>query len=337
MSLPARKKYLTPLNLIYFLLGMGLLVFLLRKVDFPSLSELILKIKPQFLLLAGLIYLVKACLRSARFTHMNESSNAGFGSMMRLSLASSLATQLMPLKLGELSYVYLLKRDNRATITQGLSSLVIIRIFDLLAIALLFLAFALGFGTTRNMSVYFYSILGFVGFLLVVILALLVLSRYGEPLLAFVFRIPLLQKIPYSGKLRLGLEGIFQTLNQYRPQAFLIWIVLAALEWSVNYAVYHVLLVGMGWSPAFFDSVVGVTFAALASVLPVNSFGSFGTQEAGWASGLVLIGYSQTQAINSAFATHLLSLLFMLIFGGVAWLSYLFIRSRRVPKPQQVS
>ena len=62
---------------------------------------------------------------------------------------------------------------------------------------------------------------------------------------------------------------------------------------------------------------------ALASVLPVNSFGNFGTQEAGWASGMVLLGYSQQTALTSGFATHLLSLAYMLVLGGAAWISYL--------------
>lgn len=323
MSLPARKKYLSAWNLVYFILGLGVLVFLLRKVDFPGLAQLIFKIDPLFLLLGGSIYLVKAGLRSLRFTRMNARSKPGYWKMLRLSLASSLASQILPLKLGELSYVYLLKKDYRAPIAQGLSSLMIIRIFDLLAISLLFLVISLATGLPEGLSVYFYSILAFVAVLLLVVVALLALSRNGPAVLGFLFRFGALEKASLIQKLRKGLEGVFADLSQYTGREYLEWTLLAVLEWSVNYAVYHVILLGAGLTPTFFDTVVGVTFAALASVLPINSFGNFGTQEAGWATGLVLLGYSQTVAINSAFATHLLSLLFMLVFGGVSWVSYL--------------
>lgn len=319
------KKYLSPWNLLYFVLGLLLLWFLLRQVDFASLIQLILKIKGEYLILGGVIYLCKAGMRSFRFSRINDNEQgpAGFLRMLRLSLATSLASQLLPLKLGELSYVYLLKKDSRAPISRGVSTLMVIRIFDLLAIALLFIGISLFSRQPQGLSIYFYSILGFVAFLLVLILTLLVVSRSGRAVLKFFFQFAWVQKIPFSQKIRGMLEGIFDDLVQFRWSQYLEWTGIALLEWGINYATYHVILWGIGLQPSFFDTVVGVTFAALASVLPVNSFGNFGTQEAGWATGLVLLNYPQDIALTSGFATHLLTLAYMLLFGGLAWLSYL--------------
>ena len=90
--------------------------------------------------------------------------------MLRLTFASSLASQVLPLKLGELTYVYLLKRDNRASISHGLSSLMIMRLIDLLAVSLLFIIFTITVQVPAGLTVYFKSILGFMALLLLIIL-----------------------------------------------------------------------------------------------------------------------------------------------------------------------
>lgn len=336
MNQTTAKKYLTPLNLFYFALGLLILIFLVRKIDFPALIQLMLKIKPEYLVLGGLIYLCKAVTRSVRFTRINTRSSPDFFKMLRLSLATSLASQLLPLKLGELSYVYLLKKDNRSSIPQGLSTLMVIRIFDLLAISLLFIIISFVLRLPPNLSIYFYSILAFIGFLLMLILGLLLVSRNSRVVLQFISRFPNLHKLPFMDKILAVLEGIFEDLKQYQAREYLEWTALAALEWLINYATYHVILVGIGLTPTFFDTVVGVTFAALASILPINSIGSFGTLEAGWAAGLVLLGYPQQIAITSGFATHFLTLFYMLLFGGLSWLSYLFLRRNRFNQAGEV-
>jgi len=124
-------------------------------------------------------------------------------------------------------------------------------------------------------------------------------------------------------KLRSALQSLFNELARYAPREYIAWGILAGLEWFVNYITFNILMVGIGMDVTFYTTVVCVTFAALASVLPLNSFGSFGTQEAGWAAGLILMGYPRESAIASGFATHLLTLAYMILFGGLSWLSYL--------------
>jgi glycosyltransferase 2 family protein len=232
----------------------------------------------------------------------------------------------LPLKLGEFTYVYLLKKDRQSSIAQGLSSLMVIRIFDLLAISLLFILISLLTHLSGSLSIYFTSILGFMAFLMVVIIILLIIAKNDQAIFGFFFRFPVVQKIPWIHQLRQGLEGIFEDLKQYQWREYLEWTGLAAVEWFINYLTYHTILIGIGLAPTFYATAISVTFAALASVLPINSFGNFGTQEAGWATGLILLGYPQSIALSTGFATHLLSLAYMGIFGGIAWLSYLIQR-----------
>jgi glycosyltransferase 2 family protein len=324
MQKQGARKYISPLNILFFGLGLLLLAFLLSQVDFQNLARLIAHIPPIYLVLGGIIYLLKSTIRSFRFWRINAEAHPSFLKMLRLTLASSLASQLLPLKLGELTYIYLVKKEIDSPITQGISSLIIIRIFDLLAISILFILAALGFGISNGLSVYFSYVLGFIAFLVILLIALVSAGKYFSPIANRLVQNTFLGKIPLIGKAQNGLERILAGLGKFKGKEMIELVSYPLLEWLVNFAMYHVLLQGMGLSPRPLDTVIGVSFAALASVLPVNSFGNFGTQEAGWATGLLLSGFSQQTALASGFATHLLALGFMLGMGGVAWISYLF-------------
>ncbi len=329
MKLPAvqakspYRKYLSPRNLIYFALGIVVLYLLLSRVAFGSLIRQVLAVNPLYFLLGGLFYLLKGLLRGARLTWINRRGRPGYWRMLRMSLAASLASQLVPMKLGELSYVYLLKKENDSSVSQGLSSLMVLRIFDFLAIALLFVAISLVVHLPPGLSVYFFSILGLVGALLVLIVGMLLVSRNYRALLGFFFDARPFRNFAFFQKIRRLVERILDDLRQYPAWDYPVWTGLASAEWFANYWSFHMLLLGIGLHPTFYVTMVSVTFAALASVLPINSFGSFGTQEAGWATGMVLLGYSQQVAITSGFAAHILTVAYLLLFGGVAWLTYL--------------
>lgn len=355
MSQATPRKYLSLWNLVTFALGLAVVIFLLRQINLQSLAQLILAIKPGYLLAGAGLYLIKALFRAYRFWRLRSQPTAtplakpaakptakptakpmaGFTRMLRITLASSLASQVLPLKLGELTYVYLLKKERSASISQGLSSLLVVRLFDLLAIALLFIVFSLALRTPQSLTVAFGWILAFIGLLLGIITAVLVVARFDRKIFGFAGRFGKLQKFALFIRLRDGLSGIFGHLRQFRPSETLEWVALAAGEWLVNFMVFQVILLGMlpgipgmGLAPHFYDTVVSVTFSALASVLPINSFGNFGTQEAGWTAGLMLLGYAQPAAIYSGFATHLLTLAYMLVFGGVAWLSLVIMNAQ---------
>lgn len=304
------------------------MAFLLTQVDFSNLLRQVTGIQPGYFLLGGVLYLLKSAFRALRFQRLNSQGSGekpAYLDMLRLVLASSLAAQLLPLKLGEFAYVYLLKRGNQASISKGLSTLLAARLFDLFAIGLLFLlvSLALGLPQLAQLSVYFNAIMVFIALLAVVIAAVLFASRWAGTIIARIYALKAVSGMEVLARLRPGLESLFGQLAAYSPRDILEWSLLAGLEWLVNYFAFHVLLMGIGLAPGFYDTVVAVTFAALTSVLPLNSFGSFGSLEAGWAAGLLLMGYPRETAVSSGFASHLLTLAYMLVLGGFSWLSYL--------------
>lgn len=321
------KKRLTVWNFIFFALGVLVLVLLLLQINFQDLIQLIVEINITYLFLGAGLYLCKGLIRALRFTRVIDQSQTSYPKMVRLTFASSLASQVLPFKLGELTYVYLLKRENRASISSGLSSLLVIRLLDLLAVALLFILAALFFPLSGSLAIFFGYILGFIVLLLAGILLIIFISGKTEFLDGFLSRIPWVQKYAVLTRLKdWGIHFLLE-LKPFRWSQYIQWAALASLEWAVNFAVFHSLLLGFGLNPSIFDTVTSVTFSVLASVLPINSLGNFGTQEVGWSAALTLLGYSKEAAISSGFATHLITLGYFLIYGGLSWISYLFSKN----------
>lgn len=318
MENAASKKRFAPLNILYFALGLGLLFLLLQQVDFSHLLQWVLQIQLSALLLGGVLYLGKALTRAYRATRLNQTALQSLPGMLRITLASSLASQLLPLKLGELVYVYLLKKDHNASVARGISSLLILRICDTLAISLLFIAVATLAEIPAELAPYFYSILAFIGLLGLVLILMLFVSRLERPFARFAAPRLRFSILAHLWKL---MDDLLAELRRYEPE-YLPSLLLSCLEWFFNFAMFYVVLHGIGLPLSFFATVVCVTFSALASILPINSFGNFGTQEAGWGSAMLLLGYPVDIAITSGFATHLLTLAYMLVFGGLAWLTY---------------
>lgn len=323
MKSTAVTKHLTPLNLLYFVLGTLLLVILLLQVDFQGLTQQVLNIPPGLLLLGGVLYLCKGAARGVRFWRMNAAARPGYWKMLRLTFATSLASQLLPFKLGELTYVYVVKRELRTPISQGLSALIIIRIFDLLAIALLFVLAAAVLSLPGDFSIYFNYILALIGGLLALLAGFIFAGKYFAILSARLLALTWLRRVRLAQKMQQSMAELLAELGKFRGRQYVELIAYPLIEWGINFVMYGVLLRGIGLSPRALDPVVAVTFAALANLLPLNSVGNFGVQDAGWTSGMLLLGYPQDIALTSALSTHLLALGYMLVLGGIAWLSYL--------------
>jgi glycosyltransferase 2 family protein len=323
------RKTLSPWNILYFVVGLFILYFLLKQINFHNLVQLILQVDISYFLLGGVLYLCKSLMRALRFKRINRRYSPRFLEMLRMTLATSVASQVLPMKLGELSYVYLMRKQESASISYGLSSLIVIRLIDMLTISLLFVVITLIIHPAINLSIYFQSVTWFMALLLVIIFGLLVLSAFKRANLQFLQHIPLVERLPLLKKLAIGADNFLTNLKQYTILEYIEWTGIASIEWMINYFIFYVIMLGLGLAPTFFDVVVSITFASLASVLPINSIGNFGTQEAGWATALILLGYPKEVAIASGFATHLLTLAYMLFFGGIAWLTYITERHPR--------
>ena len=66
--------------------------------------------------------------------------------------------------------------------------------------------------------------------------------------------------------------------------------------------------------------IIANAIASITNIIPINSIGSFGTLELGWAGTLLLFHIPNDIAISSGFNYHLLTISFTILLGLIALL-----------------
>ena len=319
-----KKKPFSIANIIGFLLGLLLIYLLLLQIDVKANINLLWKIDLRYLLAGAVFYLLRYFVRTLRFRYINQGSHPiNFFKLLKVVFATSLASQTLPFRLGDLSYVYLTRRDNDLGVESGVLSILMIRIFDLFSTGIIFLG---GIFFLKNMDFsslykYIFIIAGFILMIVLMIAALLIWNHTLLELIRKIIKILLgkWEKI-HNKVLRFinNLDSSFDDLHHNFN--FLHFSVISITEWLLNYFIFYLLLLGLSIDIQFPEALIAVTFAAFASILPINSFGNFGTQEAGWSIGLILLGFSKDVAVMTGFASHIYTLIYIVVFGGLSWL-----------------
>jgi uncharacterized membrane protein YbhN (UPF0104 family) len=117
-----------------------------------------------------------------------------------------------------------------------------------------------------------------------------------------------LDRFRLVGKIKRKMEPVVEEFAGFDTKRFVPELALTSmLVWGALYAFSFVTIHAFGVDISFLQSVAGSTGGVLTNVLPINSFGSFGTMEAGWAGGFVLVGMSPQDAITTGFGNHIVN------------------------------
>lgn len=228
----------------------------------------------------------------------------------------NMINSISPVRTGELSYVYLAKRLHKIPTSEGLATLTIARLFDMIAISTIFIVATLAFSDPPPVmiSAAIISALLMIG----AILILVAVSRLGDEFADAVDRFAASLRISYRTvrflleKNREITEG-FYVIRSFRfgLRVFAISIAL----WIANYVMAFMLLNAMGIDLGVLAVTLGVTFSLLATVVPIHGIAGFGTHEGVWAIGFIALGLSAEKAIASGFSFHIFVMACYLLLG----------------------
>ena len=234
-----------------------------------------------------------------------------------VALVRNFAVDLLPARVGSLSYVYLLTTRAGAPVEAGLSSFLLAFVLDAVAIAPLLLLALLVAGSASPLSPVSLAVPA-VALLVLSLLALLLLQpalRAGARWLRLAAGRPLAARFA-------GIEEVSRKLDQVAVQvgqasgrnilvpAFLVSLVIRLAKFGSMYCLLHAVLVphGYDWgSLPFFHVFLGMAGAELSATLPIHGVAGLGTYEAVWALTFTQLGFPAEVAIVSGFATHLIT------------------------------
>lgn len=294
----------------------ALLIFLFSQIKISSIIEASSKIPFFIILVSFFIYLLSLILKAARF-NLLLNNRVPFLELNGIVFVHNIMNIIMPARTGEFSYIYLIKKKG-IKVSEGTSTLLIARAFDLIAIFVLFLISII---LSKDIPYTFLKSLLFISPFILVLTLILIFLIYCKNLI-----IRLIYK--FVGAFRIGrfrfvnfLFGkLYQVIENFRviksKKKILSIFVFSFVIWLLQSFLLFLLVRGMGIDISFFSIVIVSTFTFLVSILPINSFFGFGTVEGFWALAWVLLGLNKELAISSGFVQHIFFIVFSLILGS---------------------
>lgn len=295
----------------------ALVALVIAQLDLAEATARFRAARPGWLAAAALASFSVLLLRGARFTTLGR--HAGFGLTTAATAIQNFLNRVTPLRLGELSLPWLLRRHAGEDAARAVLSVVLVRVIDLtLVLAAVALGLALrdaGEGAPPLLP----TVAALAAFC-VLLAAFRPLLRAGFAAARVVAGITGLGRVPAVGRAidRLhaavaGGEALSRgqlarvaacSLGIYAGQMTLFYALLAAFEVEVG----------------FLELLQGGAVAMGGAAVPIAAVGSIGTQEAAWVAGFAWVGVPLQDALVTAVACQLITLAFAGIFALPAWL-----------------
>lgn len=303
-----KRRILSLKTLVFFVLSAAIAYFLLGKLEIAKTFDIIKNANVWLIIGSCLTYFVSNFFKMLRFRVMLKNYGIPLFDLYTITSYHNFFNQIMPARTGELTFVYYLKHIANADISKGLHILVVTRIFDFMVISAFFIcSLILYFGARTSVALVTAGMI----FIIISIITLFNLKWLvilcGKFFRSLMYKLKLEEK-KLSGKILGKIDVVVEEFSSFETGRFVPKLaVTSILTWSTLYFLFYLTIISFGIEINPLQSVVGSTGSVLTNVLPINSFGSFGTLEAGWTGGFVLVGMNEQDAIFTGFGYHVIS------------------------------
>jgi len=281
-------------------------------------------------LIAGLaIMLLSNLFRAYRKNILVGSDRIGMGDMFLVAMIRNAFNMVLPARTGELSYVYVLTRRFMFPLEIGVSTLMVVMVFDLVIVfSLIVISIVIvGINTYAISSV-----------LVVIIAAALLIGSllilfFLSDIIGFFIMIykKLLKRFKVSEKKMIHriynkILDINNNLKLIRGRkiywkVYLSSIAARLFKYTSYYLIIHAILSPLGYSFSdlnYWAILLATMAAEISAVLPTHAFAGLGTYEYSFIWVLVFLGFDEKISKIVGFSYHFITLSFTVILGIIA-------------------
>ena len=326
------------------LLSICLVGYLLYQIEIEDLVRSIKNLYMPTLALYCFLSILGTLARAYRYFVLVHPRIIDYRSFVLVTLVRNLFVDLLPARIGSLSYIYLTNRRFGFPFEIAASSFLVSFLFDFVVLfPLIFLAvFWIHFETIPLFSSMFVMacILGFI-VIVVVLFYLAFILRFMLRRIESVMHRCSLNKF---SALKTGIDKLYSTAqdidriqkrkSDYGKIIFSSFLI-RVFKYSSLYFLLHSVLNPFHFKIQdlnFFNVFLGILGAELSAVLPIQGLAGFGTWESAWSLTFKMMGYFDSKiAIVSGFGVHLVTQVFE-YFLGVLSLIILYLPKRTKEK-----
>lgn len=325
-----KQIFFRVLNIVIVVcLGVFLVYYLLSRVNISDIRQAFLGMYKPTLIGALAIMLLSNLFRAYRKNILVDSDRIGMGDMFLVAMIRNAFNMVLPARTGELSYIYVLTRRFMFPLEIGVSTLMVVMVFDLVIVFSLILIsiVIVGINTYAISSVPVIAVA--VVLLAVSLLILFYLSNIID-LVLIVYR-KLLARFKVSEKkltFRIYKKLLDININlrlikgkRIYWKVYLSSIATRVLKFTSYYLIIHAVLSPMGYTFSelnYWVILLATVAAEISAVLPTHALAGFGTYEGAFALAFIILGFTEEISIIVGFSYHLVVLLFTVILGIIA-------------------
>ena len=300
-----------------------LLAVLFQFISFGDILSQVKQMSLSTLLGAFLIYSVIYVLKTQRFRYL-FGENIKFSKLFPVVCLHNLFNQVIPMRIGELSFVYLTKKFNKINIGESAASLLIARVYDGLMIILIMVATAFFISNVPEGILFYVYLISGIFFISIAVMAVLFIGR--KKILPIITKIArkLAEKKIVPGKMiekGKALKSRLSTAVHSRKHSMIFMYSLAI--WVLSYVFFAVVIKGISPEIETAKVIFAASLVNLGLFIPLHSFANIGTSEGIWSISLIVLGVSRTIAIGSAIILHSIQIIFFLIWGLFGFIAVL--------------
>jgi uncharacterized membrane protein YbhN (UPF0104 family) len=308
------------------LVSVVLLWLLSSRIETQDVIETFSRIYVPAVLIYMAVALAGAWLRAWRYKLLLLPQKITWGNMLLVTFIRNSLIDLLPARIGSLSYIYVLNRRLNFPFEAATSTFVVSFVLDFLTLSpfLVVAIIAVGLGTTV-VSTFTLLWLAVVFFLLVFLFLWQIRPISGALYRIFERLVAALNLENRQGtklvreKFQLTIDSLslIEKRRIYIPIFFLSLSIRLAKYVSV-YALFFGLLRSHGYSfeeLSFWTFILGLSGAELTSALPIKGLAGFGTWESAWALTFRLMNFDPGLAIVSGIGVHFLTNIFEYSLG----------------------
>ena len=255
------------------------------------------------MLMAVALVLISYWLRAMRlYDYFRDEMHTKFSLCLKLMLQHNLVNNLLPMRMGELSFPVLMTRYFKVPMIRSFPALLAFRLLDL-------------------HTLFLFALITVAGHWLGMIATVVLLCAWvALPCVAITFsgRLGSFIATRPPGKLRSWLNQAWTGLPQ-TPRSFYMSWMWTLINWAVKLGVFAWILmmfIDVPLAAAWTGAITG----DLTSVLPIHGLAGAGTFEAGVVTGLMPYRVSASAALQAAINLHIFVLATTLIGGALSLL-----------------
>ena len=308
--------------LFSILITVVIIVILLTQISLKDLFTLLKNIDPVWAILGTAGYLTGLLARAFRYKWLIHSRKIPLLELFKISILYHLSLMVLPSKLGELSYPYLLNKSSRMSMTEGMASLIASRVYDFFTFVIIFLFASMEFQSFFKINLFFIVLLSafLIGLIILLFFHMGDLLKYFSKALGGISRWIGFENSPSLQWIQRKIHEIAEDFYAIKARKTYFPVTVASLiSWVTMFWMFYAFLRGFGIEVSFLKVIFGSAIAVIANALPISGIGNWGTLEVGWAAGFLIVGLTKERAIATGFGVHILVFVICAVLGIFCW------------------